>query len=97
MTNGKDFFDRICSLCCEYVEVARFQQNLPSTGSVGVKLPITSKIRGRRGFACREKAFEGNVSRLLRSVAGAGCRPGQWYYEDATSFEPDPTPPRLTL
>jgi hypothetical protein len=30
-------------------------------------------------------------------VAGAGCRPGQWYYEDATSFEPDPTPPRLTL
>ena len=34
---------------------------------------------------------------LRRPLAAAGYHPGQWYYEHATPFEPDLTPPRLTL
>jgi hypothetical protein len=97
MPNGENLLTEFAVFAVNLLKLFDFQRIRPSAGVRVPNRQTTSKCADVVDSLAERRLSRAMSPGCFGPLAGAGCRPGQWYYEDATSFEPDPTPPRLTL
>ena len=97
MPNGENLLTEFEVFTANMLKLLGFQPIPLSAGARAPNRPTTPKSADVVDSLAERRLSRAMSPGCFGPLAGAGCRPGQWYYEDATSFEPDPTPPRLTL
>ena len=97
MPNGENLLTEFAVFAVNMLKLLDFRRFRLSADAPAVKEKTTPKSADVVDSLAERRLSRAMSPGCFGPLAGAGCRPGQWYYEDATSFEPDPTPPRLTL